>query len=401
MRLAKIRATQGDYSLAADLVNDLIADDDCVGGVMAVRVAAVLSAPLTFEHGVGRSKKQPVKALEALEDWWAMFSKPELSLLLLWGFLFGIGLGQLVYRDEQGELYQRDGRIVPRLKTWSPRHLRRDPMSGDWYLDLAGKRVPITPGDGEWIMLTPHGGQDPTGFAPWRSIALHALMRAFAILDSGRRGEVSTILVAAGPPGTKIGNENRDALAKELRALGRDAAVVFEGGLDLKNLSLEGSHKIFESQWDHAEKSIAIRLVGQNLTTHGSQGTYGATAVQELVRQDVKEGDADTVGDTLHDQGTVPWSLINWGSADLAPWPVYNVKPAKNVKLIAEAQSAQLKVIADAKALSARVDVDAMLEQIDGIEMLPVTPSTSVVVDPAALPAPADPAPSHADTASP
>ncbi len=403
IRLAKIRAALGDYSLAGDLVQDLLADDDRVCGVMSVRVAAILGADLSFDHGSGRSKGQPVKALEAREDWWAMLPTPELVLLLWWGFLFGIGVGQLVYRDDNGQLLTRDGRITPRLDVWSPRHLRYDYFRRGWVLNLSGKEIPITPGDGEWILFCPYGSTDPTSIAPWRQISVLSLQRAYSILDSGRLGEVATILVASGPPGAKIGNENRDALAAELRKLGRDASVVLEGGLGLTNLSRESAHKIYESQWNHCETSIAIRLIGQNLTTEVKGGSFAAASAQELVRQDIKEFDADNASTMLHDQVLVPWSALNWGDAALAPWPVWAVKPQKNKLLLAQTALAQIAVIEKARALSDRVDVDKMLGEVDGVELLRVTPSTSVAVDPAALSAPAAPAPTQApaDNASP
>ena len=363
VRLAKLRASQGDISLAADLVNDLLADDDRIMTVLETRVNGVLSAPIEFEEGQGRSKRKPVKALEAKEDWWAMFPKPELMLLVIWGITLGAGFGQLVYRDDAGNLLERDGRLTPRLEVWHPRAFKYDYPKRTWLLCINGKEIPITPGDGEWIVFCPYGLAGIHTFALWRSLAWLALYKAFAVVDSARLGEVACILVASGPPGTKIDKKDRDELSQELKKLGRDAAVVLSGGLGLNNISKEGAHQIYEYQISRADTATAIRVLGQNLSTEVKGGSYAAATAQELVRQDIKEGDEDQICTCLHDQAMVPWSTINFGDPMVAPWPTWAVKPPENLTKEALRLSASCDAIDKASKLDPRVDKLELLKR--------------------------------------
>lgn len=372
IRLAKTRAAQGDFSLAADLCNDLLADDDRVMSVVETRVNGVLSAPITFEEGADRGARRPVRALEAKEDWWAMFPPSELKRLCIWGVLLGYGWGQLVYRDEDGNLLERGGRLTPRLEVWNPRSFKYDYTKRTWVLCLDGKETPITPGDGEWILFAPYG-QHPGPFALWYSLALIALYKAYAVVDSGRLGEVATILVASGP--NKIVPKDREELSKALRTLGRDAGVVLDGGLGLNNLSREGAHQIYEYQISRADTATAIRVLGQNLTTEVKGTEYTGATAQTMVRQDLKEGDEDQLCTCLHDQAMVPWSVLNFGSPTVAPWPTWAVKPPEDKSKKADSLIKACDAIAKAAALDPLVDKRALMESY-GIPLLSEAPPT-------------------------
>lgn len=370
IRLAKLKASQGDISLAADLCNDLLADDDRIVSVLETRANGVLSAPLSFEEGADRGARRPVKALEAKEDWWAMFPPSEIKLLVMWGLLLGRGFGQLVYRDEAGNLIERGGRLTPRLEVWHPKAFRYDFDKRTWLLCLEGKETPITPGDGEWIMFAPYGASINT-FALWNQLAWLALYKAYAVVDSGRLGEVATILVASGP--NKIVPKDRTELSAALKEIGRDAAVVLDGGLSLNNLSREGAHQIYEYQISRADTATAIRSLGQNLTTEVKGGSFAAASAQELVRQDLKEGDEDALCTCLHDQAMVPWSVLNFGNPNVAPWPTWAVRPPEDKSKKADTLVKACDAIAKAAALDPLVDKRALMEQY-GIPLLTEAP---------------------------
>jgi hypothetical protein len=126
-RSARLQADNGHLSLAADFADALMGDDR-VGAALSTRANGLVSLPITFEPA--RGMKRLVKALEAGEDWWAAYPATALSQLLRWGIILGIGLAQTVWTDRGSSI----NRIIPVLKVWNPRHLRRDIENNRWLL---------------------------------------------------------------------------------------------------------------------------------------------------------------------------------------------------------------------------------------------------------------------------
>src|SRR5438445_4021825 len=227
LRGAELIADGGTLRTAADLCDAMLADDRLLG-VLNKRVHGVLGLPLTFEPAQGR--KRPVKALEAGEDWWASFTEEELGDVGKWGTLLGVGVGELEWKD-------RDGRVVGELKSWHPRHLRFDWQTRQWILRIdGGKEIVITPGDGKWVLYTPHGKKRPWAKGLWRSLSRWWLLKQFAILDwatySERHGQG---VFAATPTGQgSPGREDRKQLAADLKGIGRATTIALPPGYDLK-----------------------------------------------------------------------------------------------------------------------------------------------------------------------
>ena len=90
--LAESYADAGNFSLAAMLCDDMLADDRVFSATRTLR-DSVLGAPLTFD-----GKSRPVKALETQEDYWKIFEAAEASRNFFWGFFLGVSLTQRVWK---------------------------------------------------------------------------------------------------------------------------------------------------------------------------------------------------------------------------------------------------------------------------------------------------------------
>jgi phage gp29-like protein len=89
---------------------------------------------------------------------------------------------------------------------------------------------------------------------------------------------------ATKPGETDLSPAQRQKLASQLRNLGRDAALVLPRGLDLKLIeSAANNFQTYEAQINVANTGITICLLGQNLTTEVSGGSYAAAQVHSQV----------------------------------------------------------------------------------------------------------------------
>lgn len=374
IRTAKILADGGNLMVVADLCEDIMADDS-MNGVLEARVRGLFGLPLVFDPSGDARRKTPItKALET--DFWQMNPEHELNQAWTWAVLLGVGVTELVGRE-------REGRVLPRIVNKQPRYLRYDWNARGWMLDTQDQNlIPITPGDGKWVMFTPYGERRPWAYGAWRSVALWWLLKQYAFTDWARYSEVRGKGILAGTmPESKAGDvQARKDLAADLADLGDETSVALPPGYDLKLVeSTANTYQTFEKQIQMADEGIAVAILGQNLTTRVSSGSHAAAKVQNEVRSDLRRGDAGSISTTLRDQQIVYWAEWNFGNADLAPYPKWQTEPPQD--LVQTADTFQ-KVAGALPALTeAGADARAILEQF-GIPLATTPP-----------PVPADPAP--------
>ena len=318
IRLAETSADAGNLRWAADLCDALLSDDRVQGAL--AKLAGLFGLPLAFEDGVGRLRRRARRALEVEEDWWSAFADESLVELLFWGVLLGVGLGYITWTEQRG-------RTVPRLSVWHPRALRWDPYAAGWKVRLAdGSEIPITPGDGEWVIFTPRAEGEPWKHGAWRSIARWWRAKRYALTDWSKHSEqASGLKVATTEDGT---DADRAKLANDLMGAGADAAVVLPPRWKLDQLAVPSSTvDVFDRLIDAADDATTIALLGQNLTTEVKGGSFAAAGVHQAVAETILRALASSLATTLHDQVLVPWATFNFGSAEVAPWPVWDVDP--------------------------------------------------------------------------
>lgn len=379
-------ADAGYLCYAADLCEHLISDDR-VKSSLGTRAGGLISSPLKFEPPKGG--KRTVKALEADEDWWAMSPETELVRLASWAILLGIGFSEKVWTR------RKNGRFVPVLKTWHPRHFRLDTDTGEWWVKTGQYGVEerkLSDMPRKWLIYAPFGASRPWAWGAWRAIALWQVLKLFAIRDWGhfsqRHGEGTW--VAECPE--NFGHPKRKELAADLAELDRAGIACLPSGVSLKLVEAFAlTYTTFKAQKDAADLGTCVAILGQNLSTEvtGPVGT-GATLQGRVLGIYLKQ-DAETFSTTIHDSQLVEWAEVNYGSPDLAPWPAWNTTPPPTP----QEQGATWKALGDGisalVAVSDRVDVDGMLEQA-GVKLLAEAPAVPAKrLPPAPPPPPAPP----------
>lgn len=347
IRQAEVTADSGNLRWAAELCDAIQADDRAKAA--RLQLGGLFGLPLTFEDGVGRLRRRARRAIEVEEDWWSAFSDETLLDLLMWGVVLGVALARITWVEERG-------RVVPRLEVWHPRALRWDPHADTWKVRLAeGNEISITPGDGTWVLFTPQAEHEPWKHGAWKPIARWWRAKRYAIGDWGKHSEqASGLKVATTEDGT---DADRERIANDLMGIGGDAALALPPGWDLQQLSVASSTvDVFDRLIDAADDATTVSMLGQNLTTEVKGGSYSATSVHETVSRSVLRALASSLAGTLRAQVLVPWAVFNFGAADVAPWPAWDLSPPTDRKQDTEVLEGRTRVAVALAGQGAPVD---------------------------------------------
>jgi len=333
IRAAELSADGGSLRAAADCFDWVLTDERC-RGVFETRVGSLLGAPIEFEDGAKRARiaKRVLRALEAQEDWWDMLPEASLLMLMVWGLGLGVGLGELFPWSD------KNSRIVPTLRWWHPRWLRYDYSIARWMLTVGGNgggptsEIQIEPGDRRWVLYCPFGNEAPWRFGLWRGVSRFRLLKSLAIDDWGRHSETAARIFIEGLSAeVEISKQVRKELADDIENAGSGQIVALPGGVTAKLIELTANTRdIYQAQIDCANLAYAVGVLGQNMTTEIRGGSFAASQTSSEVEARRIRYDAEVGSTILHDQVLVPWSEVNFGSAELAPWPRWMVEPPKD-----------------------------------------------------------------------
>ena len=403
IRSAEIRADSGDLTLAADLCEWLFGDDR-FSACMRTRLDAFVGVPVEFEKGKGKSARAAVRAVEADEDWWTLFPESEQRRLLQWGYTLGAAVGQLDYsaRPELG------AREVPTFRVWSSRWLRKDTLSGKWFVRVAEggttREVEASRENGFRLFL-PYGTGRPWVYGLWRGNVRFALLKSFAIDDLGAYSNMHGHPAWVVTPSANVPSNpsHRSELASDLSQLGAQSVIVLPQGFELDLVEATAkTWQVFDYQIKLANDSFAIGWLGGNLVTdvQGNAGT-GATA-QTLVRLELRRWDNQVFSSFAHGELLTDWAGRNFGDTSAAPWPMRDVEPPADATADAAAlgglgdaiSKMDAALVANARARGAIVvrviDAEALVEGYGYTLSAPVP--VAAPPPPPALP-PAPPAP--------
>lgn len=318
----------GNFTNAAQLADGMLRDP-IVFGALDVRVRGLLGSRLDFEPAMDTNRARRVK--EDCEQLFAsMCPTPEISELLRWGITLGVGIAQVIY--------ERDGRSwTPTIKVFHPKFLRWSTLDNRYHLQTADQgEIVIEPDDPQWIVFEPYGARG------WlrclmRAIAMPWLIRSWTrdwwaryCELHGRPMRLGIIPEGADPADVKL-------FLAQLSNLGGEAVMRLRQGaegnkFDAKLLEAQSnSWQGFQELLKQCDSEIAIAVLGQRSSSQGSSGLGSDANPGDSVRIDIKRSDA-TIGDVIRDQVLCPWAAFNYGSADLAPWPKWQVDPPEDLQ---------------------------------------------------------------------
>jgi phage gp29-like protein len=174
--------------------------------------------------------------------------------------------------------------------------------------------VPLSTWPGKFIVHSPSAG---AADYPWQRGAVRSRLTASVIKRFGVRWWLKMLerwgqpqVFATLPPNLRTGAESE--VDDALRALGSTWFARFPEGTTVETIAAQVNdqlHKAFVD-WQNTEDAIAI--LGQNLTTEVTAGSFAAAKAHQLVRLDVLAADLAELAETITDQW-IRWLVYyNW-----------------------------------------------------------------------------------------
>lgn len=355
LETAERLADMGDLSMAARLMRT-VRKDGTFAGVLATRTGGLVRLPKRF-----RGEAEIVSALELGHDsvrsvFDEMFPPAELALLAADGILLGVAVGELV---------PVPGRDYPVLVRLEPEFLVYRWNENRWYYQSIVGLLPITPGDGRWVLHTP-GGR----IAPWQNGLWRAIGRAWIDKEHARlhkknwEGKLANpARVAVSPQGA--GEVQKQSWFRAVMAWGVNTVFGVTPGYDVKLLESNGrGYECFLATIKDANRDMVIAITGSTVLVDGGTGFSNAD-VHAAIRSDLIKDTAEGLAYTLNTQGIPPWVVARWGEEGLVRSAIveWDVEPPSNRTTESAAMvsaGTALTSLADALAKSGReLDVDA------------------------------------------
>lgn len=367
---------RGSFRRSADLVEEILSDDR-IAGVNETRQAAIKAAPLTIEPAGDRPiERQLAEELGGKDKqtgrWREIVSPETLGQLLSSGWFLNFGLAQIVWL--------REARYwMPYLELWHSRWVRWDAsrrchvVQTENHGEVDLPRLDRQPrGDGQWFQWQPYG-INILAQGILRSLALPYLSRQWNLRDWDRYNEARAMGLLKGTVPANALKESKDEFRRQLSNLGSEPVVITPqqvnpdgtkgAAYDVTAVEFMGrSWETFVQRKGTLDTDIAVRLIGQNLTTEVKEGSRAAAETQNLVRIDKALADSE-IGSALYQQVVTWWAEVNYGDHRLAPRPTYQVQPPEDE--VGEAQA--IKTLGEGltalKAAEPRLDVTSIVEE--------------------------------------
>jgi len=334
--------------------------DGTYAGVLSTRTDGLVRLPKKF-----RGDPEIVAALELGHDsvrsvFDEMFPPAELALMAADGLELGVSVGELV---------PVEGRDYPVLVRLNPEWLVFRWTENRWYYQSIVGLLPITPGDGRWILHTPGGRVAPWQNGLWRAIGRAWIDKEHARLHKANwEGKLANpARVAIAPQGAS--EEQTQSWFRAVMAWGINTVFGLKAGYDVKLLESNGrGYECFLKTIALSNTDMIVAVAGQVVTTDGGAGFANAD-IHKSIRADLIKGTADGLAYTINTQGIPPFVIARWGEEALARSAVveWDVTPPKDKNAEATAllsASNALKGLNEALALKGReVDLDAFAVQ--------------------------------------
>lgn len=336
-------ADLGNFALMGALCEVIMADDRVTQALDRLYSATTL--PLSFllpGKNSEESKKDKI-CIAADDDWWRMLPEGTAREVVRWLALTNLCLIHI----DSWELNEETGRVLPKLTVWSLRHLRNDADKG-WMVRVcrgnswATEEIELDLESGNWALLINGSSWTVATNAPWRGISPWWLVKAYAAVDwpasSERHGDAATVLTNKSET-ILYTDTQRDKLVKLIKNGGRGRVVALPDGFEASLLlDTANTWTTFKAQVEVANLAISLALVGTNLTSEVSGGSYAAASVHQSVDTSKFRGLLDGLSTGFREKVLVFWGRYNFGNGAIVPYPTWDTTPPDDKKLKADTQ---------------------------------------------------------------
>jgi phage gp29-like protein len=355
------RAADGGDMLRVGQLMHAARRDGVFSGVLSTRTGGLVRLPKRF-----RGDRDVVEALEPGHDsvrsvFDEMNPPQELALLAGDGLLCGIGVAEYV---------PVEGRDFPVLVRQDPRSLYFRFTENTWYFRSVFGDIPITPGDGRWVLHTPGGRVQPWAYALWRCIGQAYVRKSQAQLhkDIWEAKLAHPARIAEHPQAAS--DEQSQAWFRKVMAWGVNTVFATPPGYTVRLLESNGrGYESFCKTIAEQDNEFVIAIAGQTVTTDGGAG-FQNSDIHKTIRADLIKETADALAYTVNTQCIPVFVAKRFGEAAIDTKPctmLWDVTPPKDrnseATSLTAAATAVTKLDEALRPHAMQLDVDAVCEQ--------------------------------------
>jgi hypothetical protein len=319
-------------------LSDTIMSDSRVSATLASRTGGLLGRPVTHTIPKGLEDDEDAKKAHRVwtKNWDRIFPESVASEFLRWTLMQSFGLAQNIW-DTTGKHW------IPEPSVWHPLYTYYHWLYRCYVAITQDGQVPVTPGDGSWILHAPHGAYRGWMRGSVWSIAPWWLSRNYALRDWSRYSERHgmPMILAMTPAASDPAQSSQ--FKQAMSTLGQDTVVQLPQGvepqysyglelLEATDQGWQGFHQLIEQ----CNTEITLAIMGQNLTTEVKEGSFAAARVHADVRQTLLEADARALERTIREQIAKPFAMVNWGRPEIAPVTKWNLDPYEDSHTMAQ-----------------------------------------------------------------
>ena len=296
-------ADVGNLGPAARLVNQMVSDG-LIHGLLDVRTGGIIRLPRKF--------RGPKEIIEDLEKTSGAYATSVFDALIPEPDLVAFIRDYVTLNVAVGELVPCEGRDFPKFVRHNPEQLQYIWAENQWYfLSMVG-RIPITPGDGRWVMAL-GATEQPWRYAPWK-----ALGRAFITKETAINAELNFVnklanpaIVAKSPLGAN--DPQRFSFMQGVINWGFNTIFELLPGWELDKIEVSGTgFETYQHLIQQANESIMIALAGQVVTTTGGSAFANVDAHKSISAY-LTVQTAEAIALTINQQ-ILPYYLVSrWG----------------------------------------------------------------------------------------
>jgi hypothetical protein len=356
LELAAHHADAGDIQLAAQLWAAM-RRDGVIGGLMGTLTGGLLALPKKWYGEFGVADLRAANGTRSVFD--DMCPPEELSQFAADGRVLGIAVG---------ELLPVEGRDFPKFVRLEPEFLRYRWIENRWYYQSLAGMLPITPGEGRWVLHIPGGAVRPWMHALWPALGRSFINKEHALLHrSNYSAKLANPARVAEMPQGRTEDQSQGFL-QQLMAWGVNTVFELPPGYQAKLLETNGrGYEVFEAEIETSDKEISISISGQVVTVDGGVG-FQNSDVFRAIRLDIIKEVADTLAHTINTQ-ILPHYVANkfgLGAVDRGAQLAWPIERPKDLAAEADAMTkiaAAIKAMREALPPGVELDVPALCER--------------------------------------
>lgn len=291
LELAQAEADAGNLTRASQLYRAM-RRDGVLAGLLSTRTSGLVRLPKRF-YGE-RTIVSDLCAKNGTRSTFDEMCPPsELAAIEADGDVIGVGLG---------ELCPVVGRDYPVLVRLDPEWLTYRWDRGGWYYASRAGLLPVTPGDGRWVLHIPGGRVAPWNWGLWPALGRAFILKEHALSLRGAfiAGVANPAKVLESPLGAN--DQFKAALFSHVMNWGPNMAVELPAGWKLSLLEMVGrAYEVFQREIDTSDMAYMVAIAGQIVTTTGGKGFDGGD-MGRIIRGDLITASGESLSYTVNTQ---------------------------------------------------------------------------------------------------